>query len=465
MTDRRRARRSLTTVVLAAVLVLVGGCGSTTPPTPSDGASAAVLPSSSTRSPAPSATTTPPPTAEPTPTLSRDDGWRADVDRLLTAREQIHPNPWHGMSRDTYVAASDAVKARIPTLTDDQVVVELVRLAAMPGWAGREGHTGMFPFTPDSGTHEFPIRVWQFRDGMVITDARAPYEALIGSRIVAINDRPIDDVMALVEPLSPRDNPSNLLAYAPLYMRVSELLTGLGIQDAVGPATFDLVDRNGREYSADIAPIPAADDVAWHGGVPLQLPSRPDMLLLRDIDTPLWWTYLASSKTLYVQYNEVVHGIDNVADEILARAKQGDVDQVVVDLRNNGGGDNGTYGRLLSVLQDPAIDRPGRLTLLIGRLTFSAAANFATTIEQNTDAEFVGEPMGGSPNLYGDVRAIQLPYGNQTVYIASRYWEKSTADDDRITIRPRLRIVPSSEDYFAGVDPVLLSVLAETPVG
>ncbi len=154
-----------------------------------------------------------------------------------------------------------------------------------------------------------------------------------------------------------------------------------------------------------------------------------------------------------------------MADEILVRAKQGDVAQVVVDLRNNGGGDNGTYGRLLSVLQDPAIDRPGRLTLLIGRLTFSAAANFATTIEQTTGAAFAGEPMGGSPNLYGDVRAIPLPYGDQVVYIASRYWQKSTADDDRITIRPRLQIVPSAEDYFGGFDPVLTSVIGDTPVG
>ena len=107
---------------------------------------------------------------------------------------------------------------------------------------------------------------------------------------------------------------------------------------------------------------------------------------------------------------------------------------------------------------DPAIDQPGRLTLLIGRLTFSAAANFATEIEQTTGATFVGEAMGGSPNLYGDVRPSRLPFGPLgpiDVYVATRYWVKSTADDPRITIEPDVAVPLSSTDYLAGRDPVL----------
>ena len=92
------------------------------------------------------------------------------------------------------------------------------------------------------------------------------------------------------------------------------------------------------------------------------------------------------------------------------------------------------------MLQDPAIDRPGRLIVLIGRLTFSAAANFATDLERTTGARFAGEAMGGSPNLYGDVRRVDLPYGGQAVFVATRYYVKSTADDPRITIEPDLPV-------------------------
>ncbi len=293
--------------------------------------------------------------------MSRDEGWRADIDGLLEARERLHPDPWHNMDRATWLAAADAVKARIPAMTDDQALAELVRLAAMPGWGGRDGHTGIFPFIPESGTHEYPIRLWQFSDGLVITDARDPYIDLIGSRIEAIEGRPIADVLKLVEPLAPRDNPSTLMAYAPLYLRVSELLAGLGVIESAGPATFTVVDPAGKRRDVRIEPIPAGLDVAWHGGQPARLPAGTALWLSR-MGSTLWWSYLADSRTLYVQYNEVRGGINPVVDQVLARVEAGDVDRVVVDLRHNGGGDNTTYGRLLGALQDPAIDRPGRLS-------------------------------------------------------------------------------------------------------
>jgi hypothetical protein len=347
-------------------------------------------------------------------------------------------------------------------MTDDQALTELVRLATMPGRGGRDGHTGIFPFIPGSGTHEYPIRMWRFSDGLVITDARAPYTDLIGARIDAVAGRPIKDVLALIEPLAPRDNPSTLLAYGPLYMRVSELLAGVGVIASAGPATFTVVDPDGNRREVRIEPISADLDVAWHGGSPTRLPAGTATWLSRT-DSTLWWSYLAGSRTLYVQYNEVRGGIDPIVDQILTRAKMGDVDRVVVDLRHNGGGDNTTYGRLLGALQDPAIDRPGRLFVLIGRLTFSAAANFATEVKEDTGATFAGEAMGGSPNLYGDALPNRLPYGDQWIYVAHRYWELTTPDDKRLTIEPDIRVGPSAKDYLAGRDPVLDAVIAAKP--
>ncbi len=343
------------------------------------------------------------------------------------------------MDRATWLAAADATKAQIPALTDDQALTELIRLANMPGLGGRDGHTGIFPFIPGSGTHEYPIRLWQFSDGLFITDARAPYADLIGSRIEAIEGRPIADVLALVEPLVPRDNPSTLLAYVPLYMRVSELLAGLGVIGSAGPATFTVAGADGTRRDVTIEPISADLDIAWHGGNPTRLPPGTPLWLSRTSST-LWWSYLTDSRTLYVQYNAVEGGINSVVDEIVARVAAGDVDRVVVDLRHNGGGDNTTYGRLLGALEDPAIDRPGRLFVLTGRLTFSAAANFATELEKNTTAIFAGEAMGGSPNLYGDAVPNRLPYGEQQVYVAKRYWELAAADDPRLTIEPDLPV-------------------------
>jgi hypothetical protein len=444
-------------IAVASLALVMAGCsGLVAPSTPA--ASSSPPPSSPVPLLAsPSSTLAP----TPSPSLDRVAGWRADIDGLLAARESLHPDPWHGMTRADWVAAADAVKARIPELTDEGALVELVRLAAMPGWKGRDGHTGIF-LTPGSGIHAYPIRSWQFSDGLVITAARAPYEDLVGSRVTAIGGHPIADVLRLVEPLTPRDNPSTLLAFAPRYAGVSELLAGLGVIDHAGPATFSLVGRDGKTRDVTIEPITVEDDVAWHQGQPLRLPPM-DAPWLLDQAKPLWWTYLDDSRTLFVQYNSVEAGINGIADEILARAKEDDVARVVVDLRHNGGGDNTTMGHFEDVLRDPAINQPGRLVVLIGRITFSAAANFATDLEQSSAATFAGEAMGGSPNLYGDARQVALPYGGQSVYVATRYWQRSTADDQRITIEPEIHADLSSADYFAGHDPVLQAVL-DTPV-
>ena len=430
--------------ILLAVLVACNPAVSAPASAPRSGESALPTPSS-------------PPSSTPDPAAA----FRADIDVMLDARDTIHFDGWHGMDRATWLADANAVTARASGLTDDERLTELVRLAAMPTWAGRDGHSGIFPFSADSGTHLLPLRWWRFSDGLVITAARPPYDELVGARVEAINGRPIDEVLALVEPLVPRDNASNLLAYSAIYLRVGELLAGLGVIDAVSPMAFTVTDRDGVRRDVTIAPVPADQDRSWMPGAPHRL-TATDAPWLRDQDTVLWWTHLADSETLFVQFNAVRSPRSGVIREITERAAADDVKRVVVDLRHYGGGDNTTLGALELALGDPVIDQPGRLFVIVGRVTFSAAANFATDLERETTAIFVGEPMGGSPNLYGDSRRVDLPSIGQQLYMAARYWERSTPDDPRVTIEPTIAAELSSDDYFAGRDPALASILEAT---
>ena len=400
-----------------------------------------------------------PQSAPATPAATAVGGFRADVEAMLQARDTIHPDGWFGMDRAEWIAAADEVAARAETLSDDQRLVELVRLAAMPTWNGRDGHSGIWPFTPDDGTHLYPVRWWRFPEGLVITAARAPYEDLVGARVEAIGGRPIDEVLALVEPLAPRDNPSNLLAFSTLYLRVSELLAGLGVIEDVGPTPFTVVGRDGVRRDVTIEPVtPAASD-AWDSGLPHRL-APTDAAWLRDQDETLWWTFLEDSGTLFVQFNAVRGDATEVISEIRERAQDDDVERVVIDLRHNSGGDNTTLSPLELALRDPAIDRPGKFFAIIGRVTFSAAANFATDLEGATSVTFAGEDMGGSPNLFGDTRPVTLPDSGQTLRMAARYWERSTPGDTRITIEPEIRAELTADDYFAGRDPVLEAIVA-----
>jgi C-terminal processing protease CtpA/Prc len=136
------------------------------------------------------------------------------------------------------------------------------------------------------------------------------------------------------------------------------------------------------------------------------------------------------------------------------------VRKVIVDVRLNGGGDNTTYGPLTQLFGSKRVNRRGRLYLLTGRATFSAAANFAAEIDRGTKATIVGEPTGGGVETYGDTFPQILSTLGWTVRIATEYHErKSSPNDRRLAVEPDVRVDLTSAQYFARIDPVLARAL------
>ena len=138
---------------------------------------------------------------------------------------------------------------------------------------------------------------------------------------------------------------------------------------------------------------------------------------------------------------------------------------VIVDLRNNPGGNNETYGPLLDELRRVA--KRKRVVVILSRLTFSAAQNFATEMDYVVHPVFVGEPSGGAPNQYGGAALTFLPASKLMLRVAPGYWHK-TPEDPRLTIDPQVPAPLSSADFFAGRDPALEAaidvVLARKPL-
>lgn len=407
----------------------------------------------------------PPPSAPassaPSPTGDPIADARADLDLLLEELEAIHPEPFHGVAREAWLAARDELADRLPELTPVEAVVELQRLFALLSLAGRDGHQFAFPLD-DVELPVLPIRVHEFAEGLFITAARDD-ESLVGARIDAVAGRPIADVLAAVEPLVPRDGPATVPLFRPVLFLRTSVLRGLGIAgEGDVPITVTLADGASRE--ASLAPMEFPDYVAWATAFGMfRLPPRDGLAYLQDLDRPTFgWEYRTEDRLLYVRFTQVRPTPQAELEALRERATADDVDRVIVDMRQNPGGDNTTYPPILNVLRDPAIDREGRLFVLTDRVTFSAASNFSTELEQTTSAIFAGEPMGGGLNFWNDVRWVRLEHWPipMQVGISTRYWQKSVADDPRLTIEPDIPVTLRAADYFAGVDATLAAVLA-----
>jgi hypothetical protein len=139
------------------------------------------------------------------------------------------------------------------------------------------------------------------------------------------------------------------------------------------------------------------------------------------------------------------------------------VERLVIDLRQNGGGDffMGRKHLIKPIVERPAINQKGKLFVLIGRQTFSAAMVNAIDFRKETNATLVGEPIGERPNSYSENDEMTLPSSRLVVSYSTRYYQ--FLEQDVPAVMPDQRVDPSWEAYKSGRDPAMDWVLAAGP--
>ena len=385
-----------------------------------------------------------------------------DVHYLMSEIERIHPDAFHATPRAPFEAAADSLAARADSLTPNQLLVELMRFTTLLG--ERDGHSGIFPL--DSAhkrvLHLFPLYLYKFSDGLFVVSAPGN-RALVGSKLLAIDGIPADELEQAVRPLVPRDNEATRTDRFMSFMLTAEVLQGLGLRLGSGPARFTLQKPGAAAQDVTLAPVTAAAYLRLmtpeFPSFVYALPKRPQPLYLRRRGDDHYVTTIDRGRAVFLGYNLTLGSTGPEARKLSRLLKSRKVRRVVVDVRLNPGGDNHTYLPLLKVLRSKVVNRPGRLVVLISRSTFSAAANFITELDRKTKAVFVGETSGGAPNIYGDAAAVHVPSAGVTVRVAGVYWQLGAASDPRNAIQPDVPVALGSSAFFRGKDPVLAAAL------
>ncbi len=381
----------------------------------------------------------------------------SDVEHYLVELERIHPAPYHAVSKAEYRAAADRLIARLPELDDDQLMVELLRLVALLG--ERDGHANMNPLAGGHRRelHLYPIATYEFADGVYVVVAPGRPQ-LVGRRLVAIQGRPIAEVLRLVDPLVTYDNALSLAAHRSPYLVTAEILHGVGITPTAARAVFSVEGVTDTE----LTPVTTGAYInALRPAYPNYLdgmPKRSKPLFVQKRGASQWVTTLDKGRVVYFVYNTVTGDPTGTADRILRLARQKKTRRVIVDLRNNGGGDINTYPYLLQTLKSRAINKRGKLVVLIGRTTYSAAVHFAVDLKRGTRAILVGEPTGGSPNHYSDTDPVALPISGYTINVPRIHFVKLPGQSG-LQLDPDVAVPLNGADFFAGRDPVLARAL------
>ena len=257
---------------------------------------------------------------------------------------------------------------------------------------------------------------------------------------------------------------------APVLMTMGPVLHGLDVTPTADAATYT-IERDGKRTTLDLTPT--ADTRALFGYAPLEgwVDARGTgaaPLWLQHPGETFWARYDPASGIYYIQFNAVAdtpaQTVAQFFDATFADVARVKPDKLVLDIRNNGGGNNYLLKPIVvGLIRLPEIDRPGHLFVITSRSTYSAAQNLVNRLEQYTEAVFVGTPTGQHVNSYGDPAQIKLPNSGLTVGMSSVWWQDVDERDKRTETDPTVAADLTFADYVAGRDPAMAAIVAYRP--
>ncbi|MEQ8674838.1 MAG: hypothetical protein RLP44_18050 [Aggregatilineales bacterium] len=388
-----------------------------------------------------------------------DEGWREDIETLVTTILRVHPDPFRTISEADFTASVDALLEEVPDLSDNEIFVRMMRIVA----SIQDGHSGMYASGQEGfPIHFYPLRFYVFADGIYVVEASDDYAEFVGARLVSVDGIPADEVYEILRLSAAGDNPSTQIITTGIQINVPEILQGAGIMEAEPNYEFELPDGEIRTLN----PVALELDELNENFPEYILPQTGNIPYLNNADETLWYEVLEDSRTFYVVYNMVRTRsrsgltVRNVAEEIEAHLESDSIDRVIIDLRNNPGGNEGTSLPLsVFLINNEFFDEDGRLIVLTGPRTFSAAVVFSLRLEAGTSAVFIGEDTGGRPLMFENNSLLILQNSDIRLRIASRAREDVPAEDTRLAISPDILIPLRAEDYFAGLDPAFDAAL------
>jgi hypothetical protein len=395
--------------------------------------------------------------------------WREDLRFMAAEMERRHKNLYHTVTREQFAAAIADLDARIPKLQRHEIIVGMMRIAAMVG----DGHTRVDPRKDTKFQFpSLPLKLYLFEDGVFVRAAAPQYAALVGAKIEAVGGIPIEEAIGRVSEISSRDNEIGPKLFVPLYLNMPDILHALKMSPQRDAAVLRLSKGN-RTWTATI-PAGAVEPV-WPPDTDVSLVT-PDAWVdaRRTPEPPLWlqapldyhrMIELPERRALYTQLNMVTHikgqSLGDFGMKIRKKAEETNPRAVIVDLRLNHGGNHGLRHRYLRELVKLE-DADTRLFVLTWRGTFSASEALLVDLDDLTDAVFIGEPASSKPNSYGDAYRMPLPHSGISVR-SSIYWNQLGGHLNPPWTPVNVATPFTFADYAAGRDPALEAALNYTP--
>ncbi len=399
------------------------------------------------------------------PTILTADAWREDLQELDRRIRDTHPRPFLYVSEADYAAAVAELDRDIGSLNDAAVIVRLAEIVNLIS----DGHTRLaFPRQfPELGLEfghssnadvadkrlEFgslPIALTILEDGVFVTAADAAHADMIGARVLSIGGLTADEARDRTASFAFAENDGARDLKAGDRLVLPDVLDFIGVERRDGGFDIRISKPDGAAESRWISPM--SDIQGWTTFVD-RFESAPRHL--RE-GQPAYWSE-SDADVVYVRIDEITNDAERplaaFMHDAVVDAESRDA-KLVIDVRRNTGG-SGDYNRaiLLAILQSDEINAYGRLFVLTGPMTFSAAQFLVNDLQTYTRALFAGAPTGARPDHFGDSKKGQLPNSGLTLRVSQFHWSGNVFDDPRDATNPHVPAPMGGAALFGGDDP------------
>ena len=387
----------------------------------------------------------------------RTGKWAADIDQLALELPLGHKNLFFNLNKENFDKQIRNLKGNIENYDDCMIFVDIAAIAASAG----DAHTTVImPIA-----RFIPFEFYWFPEGIYIVTCFGEYADALNCKVTHLDGIPIEEVIQRVEVIVSRENDAFLKAQLPKYLQAVEVLYGLEIIDEFDRVELTL-ETVGGEVLEKTVPTYGYKELKSKTTSNIDVPVNKLPLYRRNKDKNYWSYFIVKSNTLYFNYKSCRDMQDipvkRFCADLMKFINQEDVKRLVIDLRNNLGGNSTLlepFIRELSKCQK--LNREGSIFVILGRETFSSALLNAYALKHKTKAIFVGEATGGKPNCYGEVKFFDLKNSKLQIRYSTKYY-KIIEDDEQLSFFPEVNTEVTIKDYIDNRDPCMEYVLRVT---
>ncbi|MFT8350890.1 hypothetical protein [Clostridium saccharoperbutylacetonicum] len=177
------------------------------------------------------------------------DKWIEDINYLENNLAKNHINVYHKLNKEEYNKKFEDLKTEVLKLNDYEIKFKLARIVASIG----DAHTSLNVNSQDNDTKIYPFGLAWFGNRLRVCAIDKSYKDVMGSKLVAINDILIDEVMNRINSLISHENDQWVKYINARYIQNPDILKFLKVTKE-DTAEFTFINDEGKTIKLKVVP-------------------------------------------------------------------------------------------------------------------------------------------------------------------------------------------------------------------